>query len=222
MRDYVYSLQPRHFLALLILLPLTFAHGQSVLTVGQFSTGQTSLWKEEVFDGRTEYSIQEIDGGKVMQASSRSAASGLFRKVRVDLLQYPYLNWRWKISNRLPARNETTKDGDDYPVRIYIVADGKARVWKTKSLSYVWSRGVSKGSAWPNAFADRNVVMFSIRDGSDDTNRWYEEKRNVLQDVQRYLSPEIRYIDVVALMTDTDNTHSFVNGFYGDIYFSNQ
>jgi hypothetical protein len=198
------------------------SHGQSRVSVGEFSTGQISLWKEEVFEGRTEYSIQNVDGGKVLQASSRSTASGMIRKIRVDLWQYPYLNWRWFIDNRLPQRNETTKEGDDYPVRIYVIVDGKTRVWKTKSLSYVWSRGVSKGQAWPNAFADKNVVMLSVRDSSDDTRRWYDEKRNVLQDVQRYLDPDIRYIDIVAIMTDTDNTNSFVNSYYGDIYFSSQ
>jgi len=203
------------------LLVAGISHGQSRVSVGEFSAGQVSLWKEEVFEGRTEYSIQNVDGGKVLQASSRSAASGLIRKIRVDLWQYPYLNWRWFIENRLPLRNETTKEGDDYPVRIYVIVDGKTRVWKTKSLSYVWSRGASKGQVWPNAFADKNVVMLSVRDSSDDTHRWYNEKRNVLQDVQRYLDPEIRYIDIVAIMTDTDNTNSFVNAYYGDIYFSN-
>lgn len=210
------------FVALVGMLGVGLAHGQGRIDVGEFSIGQMSLWKEEVFDGKTEYSLQDVDGSKVLQASSRAAGSGLFRKIRVDLWQYPYLNWRWKIGNRLPLRNETTKEGDDYPVRIYIIVDGKNRVWETKSLSYVWSRGVSKGSAWPNAFADRNVVMLSVRDAGDNVNQWYEEKRNVLQDVQQYLSPEIRYIDIVALMTDSDNTHGFVNGFYGDIYFSNQ
>ena len=209
-------------LLLSLCAPLAVIAAESRFPVGEFSISQISNWDEERFEGRTDYSIEEVDGVKVLQASSRAAASGLVRKIRVDLWQYPYLNWRWKIANRLPVRNETTKEGDDYPVRIYVIVDGKTRFWRTKSLNYVWSRNVSKGSAWPNAFADKNVVMLSLRDGSDDTNRWYQEKRNVLQDVQRYLSPEIRYIDIVALMTDTDNTHSFVNSYYGDIYFSNQ
>ncbi len=218
----------RHLVRIVIALSCLLSLSANVLSepstykVGEFSIGQISNWKEEVFEGRTDYSIQEIDGKKVLQASSRNSASGMMRKTRVDLWQYPYLNWQWKIDNRLPVRNETTKEGDDYPVRIYVIIDGKSRVWKTKSLSYVWSRGVAKGNAWPNAFADRNVVMLSVRDGSDETKTWYKEKRNVLQDVQRYLSPEIRYIDIVAVMTDTDNTHSFVNAYYGDIYFSNQ
>lgn len=217
-------LNPKSLLAVVFigLMTLSVSANESRVWIGEFSKNQMSLWKKEKFEGETEYSIQEVDGSRVLQASSRSSASGLYRKVRVDLWQYPYLNWSWKIDNRLPVRNETTKEGDDYGVRIYVVADGGFRVWKTKSLNYVWSRGTSKGSAWPNAFADRNVVMLSVRDGSDETNRWYSEKRNVLQDVQRYLGNDVRFIDVVALMTDTDNTHSFANSFYGDIYFSNQ
>jgi len=212
----------RLLVMLLLSAWISTAQGQTRLPIAEFSIGQMSLWKEEVFEGRTDYSIQTVDGSKVLQANSRAAGSALYRKIKVDLWQYPYLNWRWMIDSRLPVRNETTKEGDDYPVRIYVVVDGKTRIWKTKSLSYVWSRGVSKGNAWPNAFADRNVVMLSVRDASDETKTWYTEKRNVLQDVQRYLDPEIRYIDVIAIMTDTDNTHSFANSYYGDIYFTNQ
>lgn len=192
------------------------------LYVGKFSDGRLSDWEAESFEGETEYSIQTVDGVQVLQASSRAGASGLVKKQRIDLYQTPFLNWRWKIDNRLPPRDETQKSGDDYPVRIYVIIDGGFRFWRSKALNYVWTRGISQDSSWPNAFADKNVVMLSLRDANAATGTWYEEKRNVLQDVQRYLDPEIRYIDGIALMTDTDNTKSFVNAYYGDIYFSSR
>lgn len=190
--------------------------------IGEFSKGKLGDWKAEEFDGETEYLIVEDGGTKVLQASSRASASGLVKKGRIDLWQTPYLNWRWKIGNRLPTRNESSKEGDDYPVRIYLIIDGGLRFWKSKALNYVWTRGLAKGSTWPNAFAANNVVMMSLRDEKDEVGVWKNEKRNVLEDLQTLVSPRIRYIDGIAIMTDTDNTNSFVNAFYGDIYFSNQ
>ena len=144
----------------------------------------------------------------------------MIRRQRIDLQQYPFLNWRWKVDSRLPPRDETTKNGDDYPVRLYVVVGGGLLFWRSKSLNYVWSRDVAKGSTWANAFAERNVVMLSLRDARDATGVWHEEKRNVLEDIQRHLGRDIRYIVCVAIMTDTDNTESSVESFYGDIYFS--
>ncbi|MGI1677946.1 MAG: DUF3047 domain-containing protein [Cellvibrionaceae bacterium] len=190
------------------------------VVIGKFSKGHFSDWKEEKFSGRTEYLIVNDNGVNVLQGSSKDSASGLGKEQKIDLWQTPILHWRWKIENRLPIRNETTKEGDDYPVRLYVIIDGGLLFWKSKAVNYVWSRGVTKGSAWPNAFAKKNVVMISLRDATDDAGVWYEEKRNILKDLQQYVDPSIRYIDGIALMTDTDNTHSFTNGFYGDIYFT--
>ncbi|MGH1470282.1 MAG: DUF3047 domain-containing protein [Cellvibrionaceae bacterium] len=199
--------------------PFASAEEKKVV-IGKFSSGHFSDWKEEKFSGKTEYLIVNENGTNVLQGSSKDSASGLGKEKRIDLWQTPILHWRWKIENRLPVRNETTKEGDDYPVRLYVVIDGGLRFWKSKAVNYVWSRGVAKGSAWPNAFAKKNVVMLSLRDATDKTGVWYEEKRNILKDLQKYIDPSIRYIDGIALMTDTDNTNSFANGFYGDIYFT--
>lgn len=190
------------------------------LFLGHFSQGHLDGWAKKEFAGETRYVIDQIEGNSVLKASSRSSASGLVKRQRIDLQKYPFLNWRWKISNRLPPRDETTKSGDDYPVRVYVVVDGGPLFWRTKSLNYVWSRDTDKGSTWANAFAKRNVVMLSLRDRRDATGVWHEEKRNVLEDIRRYLGSDIPYIASVAIMTDTDNTASSVESFYGDIYFS--
>jgi hypothetical protein len=190
--------------------------------LGQFTQGHLDGWDKEVFSGETHYAIDQVEGGSVLRASSQSSASGLIRRQRIDLQQYPFLNWRWKVDNRLPPRDETTKNGDDYPVRLYVVVGGGLLFWRTRSLNYVWSRDVAKGSTWANAFAERNVVMLSLRDTQDATGVWHQEKRNVLEDIQRHLGSDIRYIVCVAIMTDTDNTESSVESFYGDIYFSTE
>lgn len=190
------------------------------LAVGNFSTDGLKGWETKTFEGETDYGIITEQGEEILHAAANDSASGLVKKQRIDLQRYPYLNWRWRIHKRLPSRDESSKAGDDYPVRIYLVVDGGLFFWKTKAVNYVWSRNMPKGSRWPNAFAGDNVMMISLRDSTDETDRWYTEKRNVLDDLREIVGPDIRYVDAVALMTDTDNTHSRAESDYGDIYFS--
>jgi len=223
------SLSPGHaasigisiFALLLSLTSLCVAASPSErVYLGRFSEGDLDGWDKRVFSGETQYAIDQAEGHKVLRAASQSSASGLVKMQRIDLQQYPFLNWRWKIDHRLPPRDETTRGGDDYPVRLYVVLDGGLFFWQTKSLNYVWSRDATRGSIWPNAFARRNVVMLSLRDKRDATAVWFEEKRNVLADLRHQFGADARYIIGVAIMTDTDNTRSAAVSYYGDIYFS--
>ncbi len=57
-----------------------------------------SSWQVQEFNGRTDYRlITDVDGNKVLFASSRAGASGLFKELDFDPLEYPILSWRWKI-----------------------------------------------------------------------------------------------------------------------------
>jgi len=45
-------------------------------------------------------------------------------------------------------------------------------------------------------------------------------KRNVKEDFKHFFGEEIDSIDVVALMSDTDNSKLSEQALYGDIYFT--
>jgi len=190
------------------------------LTVAEFSANTMAGWESKVFDNETHYALAEVEGGIALKAVSGNSASGLFREISVDISKYPYLNWRWRIENRLSPMDETRKSGDDYAARIYLVIDGGFFFWKTKALNYVWSSRSKKDDQWPNAFAPDNTQMIAARTAKDPTGTWFEEKRNVYQALKQWLGEEVDSIDAVAIMTDTDNSDSRAGAYYGDIYFS--
>ncbi len=190
------------------------------LSIADFSDSGLNRWKNKAFANTTSYQLTKVDDKTVLLAKSRNSASAIVRKIRVDLKKYPYLNWSWKIQNRLSTKDEKVKSGDDYAARIYVVVDGGFLPWKTKAVNYVWANQATKGSTWPNAFAGKNVIMLAIRNKNDKTETWYQEKRNVYDDLKQLFGNEIQFIDAVALMTDTDNSHGQASSYYGDIYFS--
>ena len=206
----------------LLLLFTSRAHGSDPgkIIIGDFGADGLSGWEEKSFSGKTEYQLVKEGSATVLKATSQAEASGLFKKKRIDLQQTPYLNWRWRVDRPLHALAEKTKSGDDYGARIYVVIDGGLFFWKTKAINYVWASASPIGESWPNAFAGKSAMMLALRSATDKTATWYQEKRNVYADLKRFFGTEIRYIDAIAIMTDTDNSGKQATAYYGDIYFT--
>jgi hypothetical protein len=190
------------------------------LTVGNFSNSSLESWEEKLFSGKTTYSLVRLRDTLVLKAESHGRASGLFKKIEVDLNKYPYLNWRWRIEKRLTTGNERVKSSDDYAARIYVFVDCGIFPWRTRAVNYVWANKTEKYEIWPSAFAGRNSMMAALRNYKDLTATWYHEKRNILKDLREMLGKEYTAIDGIAIMTDTDNNKDETIAYYGDIYFS--
>ena len=65
-------------------------------------------------------------------------------------------------------------------------------------------------------------IRLALRSSADATGTWYSERRNVREDFKALHGTDIRYIDAVALMTDTDNGAGRATSYYGDIFFSSE
>lgn len=73
--------------------------------------------------------------------------------------------------------------------------------------------------------------MFAVKGKSAHTNQWYDEKRNVYKDLiaafgdrgsHQANKDRYRYIDAIAIMTDTDNSGAKVTAWYGEIFFTKE
>ena len=192
------------------------------VSVADFSKSNLKGWKDKVFVNKTSYQLVKLNDKTVLKAESQNSASGLIKKIHVDLKNYPFLNWSWRIENRLDTKNEKIKSDDDYATRIYVLIDGGILLWRTKAINYVWTNNAPKNETWPNAFAGKKSTMMALRDSDDKLSYWYYEKRNVYEDLKNIFGNEFESIDAIALMTDTDNSHGQVKSYYGDIFFSSE
>ena len=210
----------RLFIALLTIFVIQNLAAENKLPLGEFSRSRLDGWEHKSFKGETRYQLQILDGVMVLKADSQGAASGLFKEQRIDLEQTPFLNWSWRVANHLDGLNEQSKAGDDYAARIYVVVKGGLAFWQTKAINYVWASNTAKDTVWPNAFAGDHAMMLALRGPEAPLNVWHSEKRNVQADLKRLFGEDLRTIDAVALMTDTDNSGGQVTAFYGNIWFS--
>ena len=210
---------------LLICFFLSFGTGacerEMNLYVGDFQSGRLEGWETKVFNGETQYRIVERKGRKVLEGISIAAASGLIKTIEVDIERYPYFNWSWMATRLMIDNDEMVKKGDDFPARIFILIAGDVLFGNPRALNYVWSRNKPVGSSWPNPFTE-NATMLVVESGDALLNQWISYKRNVREDLKRYLEVDASTTLAVALMVDTDNTGQEARSYFGDIFFSSK
>lgn len=209
------------FVGIVLVVCAVSGYAQENRKIGDFSSGSLDQWKSKSFEGKTVYGFTVLDGVTMLRAVSNGTASGMALEKSIDLTTTPYLNWSWRVDHILSSREETQKAGDDYPARIYVVVSGGFAFWRTKALNYVWASYMPAKTTWPNAFTS-NAQMLALRSGSVDVGKIVVEKRNVREDLKKYMDLDADQIDVVAIMTDTDNGGGNAVAYYGDIYFSAQ
>jgi len=211
-----------YLLAGLIFLtsPACFSNpGEERIYIGHFSQNHLKNWEEKSFLNKSYYNLVTANNTTVLKAQTTAAASGMFREIDIDLTKTPFLNWSWRINNIYQGNNERSKSGDDYPARLYVIVSGGLFFWKTQSVNYVWSSHQTAGTTWDSAYTS-NSKMVAVRSGDKETGQWLTEKRNIYTDFKQLFGKEITKINVVAIMSDSDNTKQSATAYYGDIYFS--
>ncbi|MDE1933544.1 DUF3047 domain-containing protein [Bradyrhizobium sp.] len=211
------------FGVLVAFLPGIGAAAEQTLPISTFWKGVSTDWEAKVFKGETAYSFT-FDPEKrvtVIEAWSRATASGRYRKIKVDLVKTPFLNWSWKVAEPLSGIDENTKAGDDFAARLYVVVERGIMGLSSLSVNYVWASQHPAGATWPSPFT-RNVRLLAVDSATAQLNSWINHKRNVREDFKELFGEDIQSIDAVALMTDTDNSGKSAHAFYGEIWFSSQ
>jgi hypothetical protein len=204
------------------LMPSAAAMAQeNTVAIGRFSAGSLAGWERKAFKGETRYSLVPDPDRRttVLQATSDAAASGLFRRVKVDLTKTPYLTWSWKVASTYPGIDENAKAGDDFPARVYVVVERGLAGMSSISLNYVWASQHATGNLWPSPYT-RQVQLLAVNSGAGGLNRWVRHKRDVRADLKRAFGEDIVSVDVVAIMTDSDNAGGKAMTSYGDVAFT--
>jgi len=188
-------------------------------------------------DAKTQYDLVRVDSTVVVQATSDGGASGLARRQRLDLTQYPFLEWRWKVDGVVDGGDARSKDGDDYPARIFVTFDydhGLGGTLKRKALqalgygsvpsralNYIWANRVPIGEPIPCPFTDW-VQMIPVQSGAEAAGTWVMQRRNVLADYRAVFGEDPPPVTGIVIMTDTDNTGGSATAYYGDIVFRSE
>ena len=198
----------------LIFSLLAFGSSNEII-IDDFSNGISPHWKEKKLKGKTEYTIVSGKDVKCLKAESNSSASALYYKIDYDLKKYPILEWKWKIDHVLAKGNAATKEGCDFPARIYVIFHS-GFLWQSRSLGYFWASSVQKGEVVRHPYS-KNTMMIAVESGNEKAGTWITEKRNVLEDYKKIFGKDPPEAGAIAIITDSDNTGEHAIAWYGAI-----
>ncbi|MDZ4662238.1 MAG: DUF3047 domain-containing protein [Pseudomonadota bacterium] len=207
-------------LIFILLLVSLKTYGEKV-NVSQFSEQGIEGWKTKIFESETVYKVTDYQGAKYVQAISNKSASGLTRELKVNLETTPFLNWSWIITEILNGNDERKKSGDDFAARIYVIAKTGFGIWNTAAINYVWSNKSLVGEFWPNPFTSK-AVMYSVEQGVAGLGKIKSYKQNIREDFKRTFKKDIKKIEAIAIMTDSDNSQKQAKALYGEIFFTSE
>lgn len=188
--------------------------------IGRFAPGSLGTWEQKSFAGETKYRLVGHGKARALEATCNGTASAIAKRVSVDLSKTPILRWQWRIDHIYKGLNGTTKAGDDYAARIYVIHDGGVFFWRTRAINYVWANSQPVGTHWTSPFTEQNM-MVAVQSGPPaDMGSWVAESRNVRRDFRRFYGLELDAIDAIAIMTDCDNSGRSGRAYYRRIRFT--
>ena len=178
-------------------------------------------WQERIFRNSTQYRSVVLNDELVLRGEADDSASALYQVQRINLTETPYMHWRWRVEKTLGQDiDERSKRGDDYAARIYVIRDGGLTFWRAKSINYVWSSNIPAGTHWANPYGGENVHMWALDSGDAKVGAWSTHVRDIRADWLEAFGEDIRSLDGIALMVDTDNSGLTARSWFTDIHFS--
>jgi hypothetical protein len=184
-------------------------------------------WKPLYFpkiEKHTLYSIESRNGEHYLRAESNASASGLIYKQTFNVYEYPKMRWSWKTSNVYEKGDGRTKEGDDYPIRIYVLFEYSAEkagvVDRIKyglakaiygeyppqtAIAYVWSSMTWEQPVITSPHGDK-VKVIALQSGAKKAGTWQEEQVDILEDYRKAFGTEPPARASLGIMNDSDNT----------------
>jgi hypothetical protein len=170
------------------------------------------------------YTVETHGDRHYLKAESSGSASGLVYKKDFSVYDYPRIRWRWKVDNVYRNWDGSTKEGDDYPIRVYILfkydPERAGLVDKVKfnavkliygeyppqsTLNYVWASRPYPERILTSPYTDR-AKMVLLEQGDAKVGVWVSEEVNVVEDYERAFGTKPPPTASLAVMSDSDNT----------------
>jgi hypothetical protein len=215
----------KYLLLLAMLLP-TQADAQSAVLLREEFQDLTQ-WRPLAFPKikeHSEYTIEYQGRESVLRAESRASASAIVYRNPFNVYDYPRLRWKWKAMSVYEKGNARTKDGDDYPLRVYVLFEydpNKAGFYDTityglakllygeypphSALNYIWANREDESGIITSTYAS-NAKMIVLQKGKKNLGRWIVEERNILDDYRKAFGTDPPSMATLGIMNDSDNT----------------
>ncbi len=170
------------------------------------------------------YTIESEGKESYLRAESDDSVSAIIYKGEFNVYEFPKLKWRWKVNNVYEKGDAKTKEGDDYPLRVYVIFEydpdrvgflerskyNAARLIYGKyppdsSLNYIWSNKNHSEEILPSVYTNRSKMVL-LQKGSSNTGKWITQEVDILGDYEKAFGKKPPAHATLGIMNDSDNT----------------
>ena len=209
----------RIFVIWFIVSSISVANEIKVFDFTETELSELDVRKVRGADNKTIYTVGSNENGNFLKAVADNAASGLGKKVKIDLNKTPFINITWKIEKDLAGIKENTKKGHDFAARVFAVKKTGTTPLSNRAINYVFSSNNEIGFNSPSPYTKKSIdnVLASTK---NNLNVWITVKANVKEDFKKFHDLDVNELDGLAIMSDTDNSKMKAIAYYQNIYFS--
>lgn len=175
----------------------------------------------------SQFSIAEIESKRVLALKASASASAIVFSKKFNPAEYPILKWEWRVDQLGISRDPREKDGDDYPVRVFVLFEydpNAATLWeKAKyqtakmrfgkyppkaTLNYVWTSSEGGNLVnYPSPYTDSAQIIVKDR-GSEFLGQWRHHEVDIYNDYEKAFGQSVPSSATIAVMADADDTDS--------------
>jgi hypothetical protein len=211
----------------------------ATVPVAPATSNWTDGWQPFALPGKasTSYSPSYEGGRWVLHAQSERSASMVRRALRIEAAQLGNLSFSWKAASLPSGADVREIETGDAVVRVLLAFDGDAGRLSASTLMmfdlaqalsgepppfatlmYVWDNQAGVESLVVHKRSDR-LRKIVLESGPVQLGRWRSYRRDVRADYRRAFGEDPGALIGVAIMTDSDNTQSRAEAWYGEIRF---
>lgn len=185
----------------------------------------------------TQYQTVRKDGRWATAARSERSASMWRRKLQRAPGQFGQVRFSWWVQDVIPDASVADASREDAPARVMFGFDGDHASLPARTrmqfelaealtgekppyatLMYVWDAKAPVGTVIVNPRSDR-IRKIVVDSGVGQLRRWREHRRDLAADFRLAFGEAPGALQSVALMTDSDNTRSQAQSWYGPVTF---
>ena len=185
----------------------------------EFTNEEMKTLQVRKVKGKTTYTVGSNENGNYLKAEAEGKASGLGKEVKINLIKTPFINITWKVEKDLSGIVENSKKGHDYAARVFVVKKTGVTPLSNKVINYVFSSNNSVGENWPSPYTKKSID-YVLSTTNEHQNEWVTVKANVREHFKNLHDLDVKELNGVAIMTDTDNSKLKAISYYQNIYFS--
>ncbi|KMQ51199.1 hypothetical protein CHISP_1905 [Chitinispirillum alkaliphilum] len=157
------------------------------------------------------FSVEQEEENYFVKIRTHGGNTSIGKQFNYDIRDYPYLSWRWRVHSLPEGGYEKKRDRADSGAGVYVVFKGRFRL--NRIIKYVWSTELPEGTLTHSPF-NRRTKIIVLRSGEGMKGEWVREKVNVYEDYKRFFDNDPPMVEGIAIMSDGDNTDSFVEADY--------